>query len=300
MRDYMPRVGSLGLDMMFRSCTIQVNIDFESEADMSEKMRVGMALQPVATALFANSPFRDGKKTGFKSWRSHVWTDVDGDRCGVLPFVFDKGFGFEDYVDYALDVPMYFIYEGGKYVDCTQRRVTFRDFMLGRNSENLPAALPGSRRANLKDWENHLTTLFPEVRLKKFIEMRGADGGPWKEICALPALWVGLLYDDAAQRECLSLISDWTAEEHAYLRDRTPETALATPFRGGTLADVAKEVVAISERGLLARGRDEQGFVAPLKAFAESGRCRSDDLLDLFDGPWNGSVDPVYSPDFTY
>ena len=300
MRDYMPRVGTLGLDMMFRSCTIQVNIDFESEKDMAEKMRAGMALQPVATALFANSPFRAGKKTGFKSWRSHVWTDVDNDRCGVLPFVFDKGFGFEDYVDYALDVPMYFIYERGNYVDCTQRRFTFRDFMLGRNKENFPAGLPTSRRANIKDWENHLTTLFPEVRLKKFIEMRGADGGPWKEICALPALWVGLLYDEKAQAEALSLISDWTMEDHVYLRDRTPETALATPFRGGTLADIAREVVAISERGLAARGRDEEGFVAPLKAFAESGRCRSDDLLDLFDGPWNGSVDPVYSPDFTY
>jgi glutamate--cysteine ligase len=193
MAAYMPRVGSMGLDMMFRSCTIQVNLDFDSEADMVTKFRVGLALQPIATALFANSPFKDGQPTGFKSYRSHVWTDVDGDRCGILPFVFEPGFGFERYADYALDVPMYFVHGAGGYADATQTRSTFREFIDGRS----PAAGPG-RRPTLADWETHLTTIFPEVRLKRYIEMRGADGGPWTEICALPALWVGLLYDPAS------------------------------------------------------------------------------------------------------
>jgi len=295
MAAYMPRVGSMGLDMMFRSCTIQVNLDFDSEADMVTKFRVGLALQPIATALFANSPFKDGQPTGFKSYRSHVWTDVDGDRCGILPFVFEPGFGFERYADYALDVPMYFVHGAGGYADATQTRSTFRDFIDGRS----PAAGPG-RRPTLADWETHLTTIFPEVRLKRYIEMRGADGGPWTEICALPALWVGLLYDPASLAAAAALIADWTHDEHVALRAGVPRDALATPFRGGTVGDVAREVVALAEAGLARQGRDEARFVAPLRAIADSGVTRADRLLQLYEGEWGGSVDPVYSPEFTY
>lgn len=294
MRDYMPRVGGLGLDMMFRSCTIQVNLDFESEADMVAKFRASLALQPVATALFANSPFRDGADTGFKSWRSHVWTDTDGDRCGVPHFVFEPGFSFERYVDYALDVPMYFVSRGGAYLDATQQRVTFRDFLDGNN----PVA-PG-QRPTLKDWETHLTTLFPEVRLKRYLEMRGADGGPWSEICALPALWVGLLYDAESLASALDLVADWTAADHDALRAGVPRGALATPFRGGTVGDVAKKVVALSAAGLARRGRDEARFVAPLVKIAESGVTPADALVAKFHGQWKQSVEPVYSPGFTY
>ncbi|KAI3430867.1 hypothetical protein D9Q98_009276 [Chlorella vulgaris] len=292
MRDYMPTRGDLGRDMMFRSCTIQVNLDFESEADMVEKMRIGMALQPVATALFANSPFKEGKATGFKSWRSHVWTDTDPDRCGTLPFVFEEGFGFERYVDYVLDVPMYFVYRNGTYHNVAGQ--SFRDFMDGK----LPG-LPGEK-PTLVDWETHMTTVFPEVRLKKFLEMRGADGGPWRLICALPALWVGLLYDEQAQSEALALIADWSHEEREYLRDNVPRDALATPFRGGTVQDLAKQVLAISRGGLERRGLEEAKFLNELEAIAESGITEADRLLALYNGEWNHSVDPIYSPAFTY
>eukprot|EP00899_Mesostigma_viride_P024111 jgi/Mesvir1/4885/Mv11153-RA.2 len=210
MREYMPTVGTMGLDMMFRTCTVQVNLDFSSEQDMVDKMRVGLALQPVATALFANSPFKEGKPNGFMSYRSHVWTDVDNARCGDLPFVFEKGFDFTRYVDYMLDVPMYFVYRDGQYLNATGK--SFRDFLNGKLS-----ILPGER-PTMTDWENHLTTAFPEVRLKRYIEMRGADSGPWKSICALPAFWVGLIYDEKSLSACLDLIADWKPEERAYLR----------------------------------------------------------------------------------
>jgi glutamate--cysteine ligase len=294
MADYMPRVGTMGLDMMFRSCTIQVNLDFDSEADMVTKFRVGLALQPIATALFANSPFRNGAPSGYKSWRSHVWTDVDNDRCGILPFVFEPGFGFERYADYALDVPMYFVYGSNGYADATQSRITFRDFLEGRN----PVA-PG-RRPTIKDWETHLTTIFPEVRLKRFLEMRGADGGPWKEICALPAFWVGLLYDADSLAAAAALVADWTPDEHAALRAGVPVHALDTPFRGGTVGDVARTVVDLAEAGLARRGQDEARFLAPLRTIADTGVTRADRLLALYNGEWKGSVDPVYSSEFTY
>ncbi len=232
MRDYMPKRGKLGLDMMLRSCTVQVNLDFASEADMVKKFRVGLALQPVAVALFANSPFADGKPNGFLSYRSHLWTDTDPDRSGILPFVFEDGMGFERYADYALDVPMYFVYREGKYLDASGQ--SFRDFLDGR----LPAR-PGEI-PSVSDWENHLSTIFPEVRLKRFLEMRGADGGPWRSLCALPALWVGLLYHQASLDAAWDLIKDWTAEEHAELRASVPRQALATPFRvlfGGPILD---------------------------------------------------------------
>ncbi|KAL0020296.1 hypothetical protein WJX77_003532 [Trebouxia sp. C0004] len=292
MREYMPKVGTLGHDMMFRSTTIQVNIDFESEQDMVEKARIGLALQPVATALFANSPFRDGKPTGYLSWRSHVWTDVDNNRCGTLPFVFDDDFGFDRYVEYALDVPMYFVYREGQYLDATGG--SFRAFMEG-NLESFPGEKP-----TLKDWENHLSTIFPEIRLKKFIEMRGADGGPWKIICALAALWVGLLYDSESQAAALDLIKDWTRADHDHLREQVPKTALKTPFRQGTVQDLAKKILQLSKNGLSRRGNHEEPFLEPLQEIAESGVTNAERLLEKYHNEWNESVDPIYNDAFTY
>lgn len=282
MRDYMPTRGNLGLDMMFRSCTIQVNLDFESERDMVEKFRLGLALQPVATALFANSPFKEKKKTGYLTWRSHVWTDTDPDRCGHLPFVFDNGFGFERYVDYALDVPMYFVYRKGKYVNALGQ--SFRDFMKGK----LPA-LPGEY-PTLQDWEAHLTTIFPEARLKRYLEMRGADGGPFWRICSLPALWVGLLYDSAAQAAALDLVQDWSTEEILYLREAVAVQGLQTPFRGTTVQQVAKDMLEISHKGLVARANGEENFLSELQETAASGVTLADRLVEQFDGEWGGDV----------
>ncbi len=293
MRDYMPKKGSLGLDMMLRTCTVQVNLDFESEADMVRKFQVSLALQPVATALFANSPFVEGKPTGYMSNRSHIWEDTDPDRCGVLPFVFEDGFGFERYVDYALDVPMYFVYRDGEYIDASGQ--SFRDFMNGR----LPA-LPGEI-PTISDWTDHMTTLFPEVRLKRFLEMRGADGGPWRRLCALPALWVGLLYDKGALDSAWDLIKDWTAEEHDMLRREVPRTALHTEFRGREFNEVARRVLEISRAGLAARarldsrGNDETSFLGALEEIADRGTCPAEVKLDQFNGPWGGNVDPVFT-----
>lgn len=292
MRDYMPKVGNLGLDMMLRTSTIQVNLDFASEADMIKKFRTSLALQPVATALFAASPFVDGKPSGYLSSRSHVWTDTDPDRCGMLPFVFEDGFGFERYVDYMLDVPMYFVYRDGKYINAAGK--SFRDFMAGKLD-----VLPGER-PTMNDWSDHMTTAFPEVRLKKFLEMRGADGGPWKRICALPALWVGLLYDDAALDAAWDLIKDLSHAEREALRDDVPQTALGTKFRNGTVQDLARDVLAVSRQGLKARGRmdaygdDESHFLESLEDVAESGRTLAEEFLDKYETEWNGSVDPLF------
>jgi glutamate--cysteine ligase len=292
MRTYMPKKGSLGLDMMFRTCTVQVNLDFESEADMVEKFRVSLALQPIATALFANSPFTEGKPNGFLSYRSHIWTDTDNDRCGMLPWVFDGSMGFERYVDYALDVPMYFVYRDGKYIDASGQ--SFRDFLEGK----LPA-YPG-HKPTLDDWKDHLTTLFPEVRLKQFLEMRGADGGPWARLCALPAFWVGLLYDATAQKQAADLVADWTVAEMQALRDAVPKMALKAPFRGGTLLDVARQVLAISQGGLKRRARlngfgdDESHYLSALFAIVEDGRSPAEVKLDAFHGRWNGRLEPLF------
>lgn len=292
MRDYMPKVGNLGLDMMLRTSTIQVNLDFSSEADMIKKFRTSLALQPVATALFASSPFVDGKPSGYLSSRSHVWTDTDPDRCGMLPFVFEDGFGFERYVDYMLDVPMYFVYRDGKYINAAGK--SFRDFMAGKLD-----VLPGER-PTMNDWSDHMTTAFPEVRLKKFLEMRGADGGPWKRICALPALWVGLLYDDVALDAAWDLVKDLSHAEREALRDDVPHTALATKFKNGTVQDLAKDVLAVSKQGLKARGRmdaygdDESHFLESLEDVAESGRTLAEEFLDKYETEWNGSVDPLF------
>ena len=292
MREYMPKKGKLGIDMMLRTCTIQVNLDFASEADMVKKFRVGLALQPIATALFANSPFTEGKPNGYLSFRANVWTDTDPDRCGSLPFVFDRGFGFEQYVDWMLDVPMYFVYRDGRYIDASGQ--SFRDFMAGK----LPA-LPGVT-PTMGDWVDHLTTAFPEVRLKRFLEMRGADGGPWKRICALPALWTGLIYDGSALDAAWDLVKDWTEEERAKLVADVPKQALKASFRGRPLLNVARQVLKISEAGLKARARDngigsdETAFLDTLMEIGESGITPAEEMLARFNGPWGGCIDHAY------
>ncbi len=294
MRAHMPRVGSLGLDMMLRTCTIQTNLDYASEADMVKKFRVSLALQPLATALFANSPFTEGKPNGFKSFRSHIWTDTDPARTGVLPFVFEDGFGFERYTDYALDVPMYFVYRDGKYIDAAG--LSFRDFLAGRLSV-LPGELP-----TIGDWKDHLSTAFPEVRMKSYLEMRGADGGRWDRICALPALWVGLLYDNTSLDAAWDLVKAWTPEDHARLRAEVPRLALAAAAPGGgSVQDLAKRVLAIADAGLARRARlnrmgdSEQGFLNPLRIIADSGQTNADRLLALYEGEWQGDIARVYA-----
>lgn len=293
MRDYMPKRGSLGLDMMSRTCTVQVNLDFASEADMLKKFRASLALQPIATALFANSPFTEGRPNGFQSLRSHIWTDTDPDRTGDLPFVFEDGFGFERYVDYLLDVPMYFVYRDGRYIDAAGH--SFRAFLKGELAV-YPGHLP-----TLNDWADHLTTAFPEVRLKKFLEMRGADAGPWSRLCALPALWVGLLYDGTALDAAWDLVKGWTTAERAALRRDVPRLGLATPFRGGTVRDVALQVLAIARGGLAARaatdaiGGTEEGFLNDLQRTADSGETQASEMLRRFEAEWGGSVDPVFT-----
>ena len=292
MRDYMPKVGTMGLEMMQSTCTVQVNLDFDSEAAMVEMFRVSLALQPIATALWANSPFKDGKPNGYLSYRSHIWTDTDPDRCGTLPFVFEDGFGFERYVDYMLDVPMYFVYRDGTYIDASGQ--SFRDFMAG----NLPA-LPGEF-PTVKDWEDHLTTAFPEVRLKKFLEMRGADGGPWNRLCALPAFWTGLLYDVQARGTAWELVKDWTAQEHETLRRDVPKLALDTPFRDTTVGEIALDVLDMAHDGLKRRaaldglGLDETHFLNPLFKIAESGITPAEELLRAYERRWHGNIDQVY------
>ena len=297
MRAYMPKVGDLGLDMMTRTCTVQVNLDYASEADMVKKFRVALALQPVATALFADSPFTEGRPNGFLSYRSHIWTDTDPDRTGMLDFVFEDGFGYERWVDYILDVPMYFVQRGDRYVDASGQ--SFRDFLEGR----LPA-LPGEL-PTLKDWVDHMTTAFPEVRLKTFLEMRGADGGPWNRLCALSAFWVGLLYDDAALDAAWDLVKDFTLEERNALRDGVPKHALGLPFRGGKVQDLAISALQISAAGLARRnalndqGSNEVRFLEPLIEFAESGETPAERKLALFHGEWEGDIDRVFR-EFAY
>ncbi|WP_440978359.1 glutamate--cysteine ligase [Sphingomonas pseudosanguinis] len=290
---HMPRVGSLGLDMMLRTSTIQVNLDYASEADMVKKFRVGLALQPLATALFANSPFTEGKPNGMLSFRSHIWSDTDPARTGMLPFVFEDGFGYERYADYALDVPMYFVYRDGKYIDAAG--LSFRDFLKGELSV-LPGELP-----TMEDWNDHLSTAFPEVRLKTFLEMRGADGGPWNRICALPALWVGLLYDNGALDAAWDLVKGWSLTERQSLRDAVPELALDAPLPGGgRLRDIAGEVLDIAHAGLAARGRlngagdNETGFLDPLREIVRSGKVPAQVLLDRYHGEWGGDISRVY------
>jgi glutamate--cysteine ligase len=297
MAPYMDKVGTRGRDMMFRTCTVQVNLDFASEADMVKKLRVSLALQPIATALFADSPFLDGKPNGFLSYRSEVWRDTDNQRAGMLPFAFEQGFGFEQYVDYALDVPMYFVMRDGKYINTSGE--SFRAFLDGR----LPQ-LPGEKPV-MKDWADHLTTIFPEVRLKKYLEMRGADSGPWRRLCALPAIWVGLLYDQASLDAAWDLVKDWTAEERQKLRDDVPRLALHATIRGRSVQDIAKDVLKIARAGLEARnlhgckGKTEAAFLDPLDEIAQSGKTAAEHLLALYNGDWHQDVTRVFR-DFAY
>lgn len=293
MLNYMPKVGNLGLDMMLRTCTIQVNLDYASEADMVKKFRVGLALQPVATALFANSPFTEGRPNGYKSFRSHIWEDTDTDRTGMLPFVFEEGFGYERYCDYALDVPMYFVFRDGQYLDVAGE--SFRAFLEGK----LPQ-LPGEK-PRLTDWTDHLSTAFPEVRLKSFLEMRGADGGRWSRICALPALWVGLLYDSEALEEAWQQVRDWTIEERERLRRDAPKLALdAITPDGEPMRDFAARVLDIAADGLSRRaqlnsaGDNEGGFLDPLRDVLATGMTPADRLLARFNGEWSGDVSHIY------
>jgi glutamate--cysteine ligase len=299
MTRYMREVGHHGTQMMYRTCTVQVNLDFASEADMVKKFRVGLALQPVATALFANSPFFEGRVNGWQSWRARIWQDTDPDRTGMLPFVFEDGMGFEAYADYALDVPMYFVYRDGRYIDALGQ--SFRDFLAGR----LPA-LPGEK-PTLSDWADHLTTIFPEVRLKRFMEMRGADGGPWRRICALPALWVGLLYDGAALDAAWDLCRAWTAGERERLRHDAGKHGLRAEIRGRSLRAVAAEVLTIAEAGLKARARsgaggmiaDETHFLNALHEIVGTGQTASDEMLGRLAGPWEGDLSRIYA-DYSY
>jgi glutamate--cysteine ligase len=292
MTRYMPKVGTRGLDMMYRTCTIQVNLDFADEADMVRKFRVSLALQPIVTAIFACSPFTERKPNGFLSLRSEVWRHTDNQRSGMIPFVFEPGMGFERYTDYALSVPMYFVYRDSRYIDVAGS--SFRDFMAGRLAQ-----LPGER-PTLDDWSDHLTTLFPEVRLKRFLEMRGADGGRWRRICAVPALWSGLLYDPTSLDAAWDLVKDWSAEERQGLRDAVPTTALKTPFRRGTVLEVARQVLAVSRSGLKRRARtnatgsDETRFLEPVEAILGSGLTPAEEMLARYEGEWGRGTDPLF------
>ncbi|MBO9669981.1 MAG: glutamate--cysteine ligase [Sphingobium sp.] len=294
MLNHMPRVGTMGLDMMLRTCTIQVNLDYSSEARMVKMFRVSLALQPLATALFANSPFMEGKPNGYLSYRSHIWSDTDPARTGMLPFVFEDGFGYERYADYVLDVPMYFVFRDGKYIDAAGQ--SFRDFLKGR----LPA-LPGEL-PTVADWNDHLSTAFPEVRMKSFLEMRGADGGPWNRICALPALWVGLLYDDGALDAAWEVVKDWSMEAREALRNDVPRLGLKAQIPGGrTLQDIAGQVLDIARSGLAARARlngagdNESGYLSTLDEVVAARRTNAERLLERYHGEWAGDLSRVYA-----
>lgn len=297
MRAYMPKKGKLGLDMMLRTCTIQANLDFDSEADMVLKFRTSLALQPIATALFANSPFTEGRPNGFLSARANVWTDTDPDRTGMLSFVFEDGFGYERYADYALDAPMYFAKRGETYVDLSGQ--SFRAFMDGKLD-----ALPGDR-ATVQDWADHLTTLFPEVRLKQYLEMRGADGGPWSRICALPALWAGILYDAPSLAAAWDLCKDWDIADHERLRRDVTRLGLKAEVGGRSVRDIAVDMVNIAKQGLKNRARfsggmvDERGYITELEDIADSGVTSADRLLELYNGEWGGDISRVYR-DYAY
>lgn len=291
MTAYMPKVGKLGLDMMYRTCTVQSNHDFSSEADMVRKMRVALALQPVGTALFANSPFTEGKPNGMLSFRSEIWRDTDNARAGMLPWVFESGMGFERYVDYALDVPMYFLKRGDQYIDVSGK--SFRDHFNGK--------LISGERATISDWANHISTIFPEVRLKRYIEMRGSDGGPWRRLPSLPAFWVGLIYDDANLDACWEIVKDWTAQERQKLRDDVPRLGFQADIRGRKLIAIAREVLALAEAGLRRRkkldanGRDETRYLRPLQEIVARGITPAEELLTKYHTNWKESVDPIYT-----
>jgi len=293
MRAYMPRVGGHGLDMMLRTCTVQANLDYASEADMVRKLRVGFCLQPLATALFANSPFREGRPTGLLSTRAEVWRDTDPDRTGIPAVIFEPDFGFARYVEWLLDVPMYFIRRQGMYRDLAGR--SFRDLMAGRLDET------NGEPATIGDFSDHVTTIFTDVRLKRYIEMRGADAGSPAMMLAQSAFWVGILYDEAALATALALIARHPWQEYAALRNEVPRTALATPWERGTLRDLARDAIAIAARGLKNRqkldpaGYDERLYLAPLEAIAAGEPTQAEHWLAEFHGRWRGDVRPIFS-----
>jgi glutamate--cysteine ligase len=278
--------------MMYRTCTVQTNLDFSSEADMVKKLRVSLALQPVATAIFANSPFTEGRPNGFLSFRSEIWRDTDNARAGMLPWAFEPGMGFERWVDYALDVPMYFVKRGDKYIDVAGK--SFRDLLAGKLD-----ALYGER-ATISDWANHISTIFPEVRLKRYLEMRGADSGPWRRLPAFAAFWAGILYDDDSLQAGWDLVKDWTAEERQKLRDDVPKLGFKAEIKGRSVLSLAKATLTMSERGLARRrrvndwGHDETWYLRPIQELVARGLTPAEELLEKFHGPWGGSVDPVY------
>jgi glutamate--cysteine ligase len=293
MTAYMPKVGNYGVDMMYRTCTVQTNLDFSSEQDMVKKLRVSLALQPVGTALFANSPFTEGRPNGFLSMRSEIWRDTDADRSGMLPWAFEPGMGFERWADYALDVPMYFIKRGDRYIDVSGQ--SFRDLLAGKL-----ASQPGER-ATLSDWANHISTIFPEVRLKRYLEMRGSDGGPWRRLPALPAFWIGMLYDTDCLDAAWDMVKDWSAEERQKLRDEVPRLGFGAAIRNRSLLDISRECLALANAGLKRRaridsdGRDETKYLEALGDMVTRGRTPAEELLEKYHGAWRGSVDPVYT-----
>jgi glutamate--cysteine ligase len=292
MTNYMPKVGRYGIDMMYRTCTVQTNLDFSSEADMVKKLRVSVALQPIATAFFANSPFTEGRPNGFLSFRSEIWRDTDNDRSGMLPWAFEDGMGFERWVDYAIDVPMYFVKRGERYIDVAGS--SFRAFFEGKSNK-----LPGER-PTLSDWANHLSTIFPEVRLKRYLEMRGADGAPWGRLPALPAFWVGLLYDDVSLDAAWDIAKHWNAHERQQLRDDVPRFGFKARIRDRYVFEIAKECLALAHAGLRRRGhvdqsgRDETRHLEPLDRIIDSGRTPAEEMLAKFNNGWDGSVEPAY------
>lgn len=296
---YMGKVGSMGRTMMRRTSTVQVNLDYASETDMIQKLRVGIALQPVAVALFANSPFFEGQPNGHKSWRSRVWRDTDNARAGMIPFIFDDDFGFERWVEYALDVPMYFVYRDGKYVDALGQ--SFRDFLEGK----LPA-LPGEK-PTLSDWADHLTTAFPEARIKKYLEMRGADGGPWRRLCALPAFWVGLCYDQNSLDAAWDLVKGWDAPTREELRIAASVDGLHAKVGDIDMHALAKEVLDIAHAGLSSRARpgasgmipNETHFLNALIESVETIKTPADELMDHYNGAWAGDLNRIFA-EFSY
>ncbi|XP_024360231.1 glutamate--cysteine ligase A, chloroplastic isoform X2 [Physcomitrium patens] len=288
-KDYFPKIviTEVGFETMYQTCTAQVNLDFDSEQDMINKLRVGLSLQPLATALFANSPFWEGKPAGYKTYRSFLWSQFDDDRTGELPFVFDDDFGFEKYTEYALNVPMLMVHRNDNWRDVSG--ASFKNFMAGKLE-----AYPGEK-PSLNDWMNHLGTMYPEVRLKKYLEMRGADCCPKDFLNALPAFWVGLLYDEQSLKNCLDIIRDWSNDDRGFLRKEVPNQGILTPFREGTLQDVAKDVLKLAKDGLARRGLQEGKFLAPLEEVATTGVTLAERMLKLYEEEWDGRVDPIFN-----
>jgi glutamate--cysteine ligase len=287
MAPYMDKVGTMGRDMMFRTCTVQVNLDYADESDMVKKLRTSIALQPLATALFANSPFLEGKPNGYQSFRSHVWTDTDNARAGMTPFVFDEDMSIERYVDYALDVPMYFAMRNGKYLNTAGE--SFRRFLNGQ----LPQ-LPGEK-PTMKDWADHLTTIFPEVRLKKYLEMRGADSGLLAKLAALPAFWVGLLYDQDALDAAYELIVGSTSKQRQAMRNAVPASGLNATFKGRSLRELGKDILDISRKGLISRGFSEEKHLDILDEELHSGKTQADILLEKYKTTWAQDINNVFT-----